>query len=452
MLQRLHILFDLVILHADTAHSSSVALGVSPEINHADFIVEISAALIFLLSCLFLMILRLYRMNLAKTKRLLAESAELEAEVLNNKALTNLLHNIFESSLNGIIAFESVRDDNGNIIDFTYQMVNERAANLVGRDIPDLVGESLLNVHPGNKDSGLFDAYKNTVLTGKPFHTVIHYVHENIDKWFQINSVKNADGFIVTFSDISEFKLNEKLLIKKQMELEEANYELEQFAYIASHDLKEPLRKIRAFGDRLESGYHNTSDEKALDYIFRMRSASDRMQSLIDDLLKFSRASRGDIEKQQVDLNEVMAEVVETLSETIEQTSAQIHSQALPTIVANQQQMTQVFQNIIANALKYSEENKEPQITIGVSKVELMIEMESKTFWQIDITDNGIGFENAYNEKIFEIFQRLHGRSQFSGTGIGLAICKKIIVNHQGFIFAHGEPGKGATFTLQLPC
>ena len=394
---------------------------------------------------------RLYKANKLKTLRLANKTRELKQEIKNNEALTGLLNSIFESSLNGIIAFASMRDEQGQIIDFKYQMANQSAAKMIGVDLEKLLNNTMLNVLPGNKETGLFSEYVNTVATGKPFYTIIHYNLDELDKWFSISAVKNQDGFIVTFSDISELKRNEVLLLKKQHELEEANQELEQFAYIASHDLQEPLRKIRAFGDRLEANYGDLLDHKGKDFIARMRSASARMQTLIDDLLMFSRATKGNTNMLELDLNKVLKIVQELLCESIEDKHAKISIPILPIIKANESQMIQLFQNIISNALKYVPINTAPDIVFKLSETVIDVNKVPTEFWQISITDNGIGFDEVHKDKIFEIFQRLHGRAEYSGTGIGLAICLKIVTNHNGFISAHSEQNQGATFIVHLP-
>lgn len=404
-----------------------------------------------LLSLMALIALRLYVSNREKAKRLLKKATQFEAEVQTNAELTEVLQNIFESSMDGIFVFTSVRDSNNKIVDFKYKLFNQIAVQMLNMDVSKLPHSHLLETFPGNKDFGLFDAYIRTVETGAPFETVIHYDVDGLDNWFSIHAVKNGDGVIITFADISEFKKTEQLLLAKQHELEETNKELEQFVYVASHDLKEPLRKIRAFGDRLQAKYNEALDDKAKSYIEKMQSASDRMQVLIDDLLKFSRAARGDTHMQSVDLNHVLLSVQDVLSESMQETHAVIKSEQLPLVTANRSQIEQLFQNIIANAIKYTNPDCPPLIEIASTVVKRQIDDKEQAFWQLTFKDNGIGFNNEYKEKIFEIFQRLHGRSSYSGTGIGLAICTKIVNNHHGYIFANGEINKGATFTVQLP-
>ena len=417
----------------------------------ADNTITVLMVCTVLLALMALIALRLYATNREKAKRLLQKATQLEAEVKTNAELTEVLQNIFDSSMDGILVFTSVRDSNNKIVDFKYKLFNKIALQMLNMDASSLLNSHLLEVFPGNKEAGLFDAYATTVETGTPFETIIHYNTDKLDAWFSINAVKNRDGFIVTFADISEFKQSEQLLLAKQHELQETNNELEQFVYVASHDLKEPLRKIRAFGDRLQAKYNDALDDKARSYIEKMQAASDRMQILIDDLLKFSRAAQGDTQMQSVDLNHVLLSVQDVLSESMQETQTVIKTEQLPLINANRSQIEQLFQNIIANAIKYTKPDHPPLIEIASTVVKRQIDDEDQAFWQLTFKDYGIGFENEYKDKIFEIFQRLHGRSSYSGTGIGLAICMKIVSNHHGYIFAHSEINKGATFTIQLP-
>jgi signal transduction histidine kinase len=236
-------------------------------------------------------------------------------------------------------------------------------------------------------------------------------------------------------------------------ELTRSNRELEDFAFVASHDLQEPLRKIMAFGDRLES-QPDSLNEKQLDYLQRMRGAAARMSKLISDLLEFSRVNTKGREFQELDLNVVVADSLDDLNVLIEESNVTLSIPELPTVCADAPQMQQLFFNLIANAIKFSQHNEAPRVELRVSKISQpeSIEIEGLSNWYcFEIVDNGIGFEQEHAEKIFAPFQRLHSRSEYKGTGIGLAICRRIVERHNGIITASGESGKGATFSIMLP-
>ena len=236
-------------------------------------------------------------------------------------------------------------------------------------------------------------------------------------------------------------------------ELSRSNRELEDFAFVASHDLQEPLRKIMAFGDRLNTQSDNLSD-KQRDYLQRMRSAAKRMSKLISDLLEFSRVATRGKPFQLTKLNDIVEHCTDDLSVLIEETGAQLHVAELPAINADPTQMQQLLFNLLANGIKFSQNQTHPKVSVTVSPCQQPseIEVEGLSDWiRIEVKDNGIGFEQEYADKIFAPFQRLHGRESYKGTGIGLAICRRIIERHNGIITAQGNPGKGATITAILP-
>lgn len=271
------------------------------------------------------------------------------------------------------------------------------------------------------------------------------------------NSTGEVFSVMVVMHDITDIKLAQKNLEVKVDELNRSNSDLEQFAYVASHDLQEPLRKIRAFGDRLQNKYSSNIPEEGLDYVNRMKSASERMQTLIDDLLTFSRVTRSSDNYIPVELQDVIRHVITDLEYTVEKKNARIDVVVNHTVEAIPSQMRQLFQNFISNALKFTRPDVAPVVNI-VSSVIKGRDIESgntlspdKDYCQIIIQDNGIGFDEQYSEKIFVLFQRLHARSDYQGTGIGLAVCKKIIDNHNGFVIAKSKEGEGATFIIVLP-
>jgi len=245
------------------------------------------------------------------------------------------------------------------------------------------------------------------------------------------------------------------------VELKSMNENLENFAYVASHDLNEPLRKIRTFGDLIKVELEQDQLEKEVidSHLSRMQDASERMQQLIQDLLSYSRVARQYELADKIDLNEVVQSVINDLEIPIKELNADVEIKELPNdIRADAIQMRQLFQNLISNALKFHKPGEQPKIEIDATKVDVSeIPIEDikvsghKQYWKIAVTDNGIGFDQKFSEKIFAVFQRLHGRSLYEGTGIGLSICKKICENHKGVISATSKEGEGATFFVFLP-
>lgn len=241
----------------------------------------------------------------------------------------------------------------------------------------------------------------------------------------------------------------EKDLAKKADELARSNADLEQFAYVASHDLQEPLRKIQAFGDRLKTKYDAALGSEGLDYLTRMQNAAARMQALIQDLLSLSRVASNTKPFTAVDLGDVVRVVVSDLEVHAQERNGRVEAADLPVVFGDRGQLAQLFQNLIGNGLKFQKPGESP--VVKVSSEAVTPSDGSGASWRITVEDNGIGFDEKYSERIFQIFQRLHGRSEYEGTGIGLAICRKIVERHGGAIAAHSSPGAGAKFVITLP-
>jgi signal transduction histidine kinase len=242
--------------------------------------------------------------------------------------------------------------------------------------------------------------------------------------------------------------------IVKLRRAEDSNRELQLFASVASHDLQEPLRKVQAFADRILSGMKDVLDERNRDYFDRMLNATKRMQRLINDLLAYSRITTRAQPFEPVHLGEVLDEVVADMEITIEQVRATVRIGPMPRIEADISQMRQLFHNLLGNALKYSKADAAPVVSIDAELVETMTPSQPerrRTCCRLVVRDNGIGFEQQYAEQIFVIFQRLHGKQDYQGTGIGLALCRKIVERHGGSIRAEGVPNRGAVFTVMLP-
>ncbi|WP_080056023.1 PAS domain-containing protein [Spirosoma aerolatum] len=251
--------------------------------------------------------------------------------------------------------------------------------------------------------------------------------------------------------------INEELTEANQL-LIRSNDNLQQFAYVASHDLQEPLRKIQQFSTLLKQEYAASLDDKGKDFLDRLTSASSRMSMLIKDLLTFSRISTQQVTHRRVDLNDVLREVLENLSIAVDESKAVIQIDPLPVIEGDALQLGQLFQNLLSNAIKFHQPGVRPVVQIRISQLlardlplSLPVLRQSKAYYCLDIADNGIGFDEKYKDRIFQVFQRLHSKREFVGTGIGLAICQKVAANHGGAITATSEPNRGATFSVYLP-
>jgi light-regulated signal transduction histidine kinase (bacteriophytochrome) len=273
----------------------------------------------------------------------------------------------------------------------------------------------------------------------------------------------NVTGFSKITRELTERKLAEDRLIqfadnieRKNKKLEQANKELESFSYIASHDLQEPLRKIQAFTSRLLQKENDNLSEWGKEVFSKVQNSANRMQRLIEALLSFSRLDKTQELFEHTDINHLLEETRHNLHEVIESKHAIIQSDHLPLMNVIPIQFQQLLTNLINNAIKYSKAEVNPfiQISYGIQEgknINGNSPHDKNKYHHICIIDNGIGFDQQYSEKIFELFQRLHGKSEYEGTGIGLAICKKIVDNHHGFINAKGEPGKGAEFNIYIP-
>ena len=281
----------------------------------------------------------------------------------------------------------------------------------------------------------------------------IKYLKVYAKSFYSGNGQKRLIG---NTSDVSDEIESILALEEHNLELERNNKELSAFNYAASHDLQEPLRKIQTFISRLEEKEGNKFSDSGRQYLERIKSAATRMRLLIDDLLQFSRTNKPDKEFISSDLNDLFENAKQDVAEIILEKKAQITCDTLPKATVIVFQIQQLFSNLLSNSLKYSQKERVPIIKINYSKVKANEEPDlikaSKSFYhKITFKDNGIGFEQKYADQIFQLFSRLHNKKEYSGTGVGLSICKKNVDNHQGFIFAKGEINVGAIFNVYLP-
>jgi PAS domain S-box-containing protein len=299
------------------------------------------------------------------------------------------------------------------------------------------------------------DELKQSFVTGN-YECVYRYLRNDKEKIIWSKGVVTIDNgtpvkMVGTVQDVTTIKLIEAELKQKTIELEKSNESLQQFASVASHDLKEPLRKISIYGSKVLNVESANISEDSKAALSKILDSASRMQQMINDILQFSFIEESQ-QKQETNLEEVLAEVKELLSETIADKKATIISDGLPSAFVVASQIRQLFQNLISNSLKFSKANEPPVINITHSYlIDKPAAAAEKRQLQICVSDNGIGFDEEDHEKIFALFYRLHSRSKFEGSGLGLSICNKIVEKHGGKITAESQPGKGSTFKIILP-
>lgn len=373
-----------------------------------------------------------------------AENALRESENKFNSIISNAVDGIVTISDRGII-----------------ETFNPAASELFGYAPEEVIGKNV-NVLMPEPESSLHDSYIMNYLrtgTGKIIGIGREVTAKKKDGTLfpitlSVSEVKLNDRIIFTgiVHDITEQKIIEEKLRRHAAALERSNSDLQDFAYVSSHDLQEPLRKIQSFGDRLQTREAENLTETGKDYLERMLNAASRMQRLISDLLSFSRVTSQAKAFAEVNLNEILKEVLSDLEVSLEKTKTHIDAEKLPTIQGEPTHMRQLFQNLISNAIKFRKDGVDPLIKIyskNIQKKDHLTSTPGDQMVELYFEDNGIGFNEKYLDKIFNIFQRLEGQ-KYEGSGVGLAICRKIAMHHGGDITAKSIPGQGATFIVTL--
>jgi PAS domain S-box-containing protein len=333
------------------------------------------------------------------------------------------------------------------------RVVNDAGRSMLGCSDNDLLGRNIDSLEWHDHDATISRTLGELSRRGPirdQERTFRNSDGERIDVSVSISPVSEGDeqrGAVIIARDIRERKRAEADLHMAMDRMRQSNRELEDFAYVASHDLQEPLRKIQAFGDLLESKHKAVLPPQAVDYIDRMRAAARRMQVLISDLLMFSRITTKAQPFVPVDLASIAHDVVRDLEVRTHESGGHIEIGPLPTIDADPLQMRQLLQNLVGNALKFHRPGVPPLVQID-ARIDATVEHGTCS---ISVADNGIGFDEKYADRIFTMFERLHGRGTYEGTGIGLAICRRIAERHGGTIVAHSTPGEGSTFVVTLP-
>ena len=347
-------------------------------------------------------------------------------------------------------------DENGFI-----QNWNKGAEKIKGYKEQEILGKSFQVFYlPHDRASGLPIKLINEARNnGKAIHEGWRLRADGTRFWGSIvlTALHGQQNEIIGFSkvtrDLTERKIAEDKLRDYTNQLKFQNEQLEQFAYAASHDMKEPLRKIMFYNNHLLETSADLLPTKEKEYLNRSINAARRMERLINDLLEYSKASSDTHNTEEVDLGEILDEIIMAYRDVIEEKKAVVRHEALPVVKGITFQLRQVFDNIISNSLKYQHPDRDPVIEIHATQItggDIPGLLPDQQYHQVSITDNGIGFDPEYSDKIFELFQRL-GHVQYSGTGVGLALCKKIAQNHHGTIMATGKENQGARFEIYLP-
>jgi len=382
---------------------------------------------------------------------------EIKQTTLHIEEQRNLLENILKNSSNGISVSHMLRNESGKVTDALTILANDAAVHYVGLPKDIYLSKKATEIEPNIVATPYFQQCIKTLETGEPF--MMQYLVESTSRWLELSvSRLDKDRIIHIFTDVTSIKEAQLQLERYVEDLKRSNQNLEQFAYAASHDLKEPMRKIELFSDRLKDRLRDKLTQEDKGFFDRILHATHRMNTLIDDLLMYSHVSSGAVRDEMVDLNQKVKRVLEDLEVEVEENKAIISVDPLPTIKGHRRQLQQLFQNLISNAIKYSRPGVPPQVRISARMVKgndptisnAQVNSE-KHYHLIEVSDNGIGFDQQDAERIFHVFTRLHGNAEYKGTGVGLSIVRKVVENHGGYIWAEGKEGEGATFKVLLP-
>ncbi|MDK8462238.1 PAS domain S-box protein [Marinobacter sp. SS13-12] len=339
------------------------------------------------------------------------------------------------------IIFESITDAFFTLDrEWRFTYVNQRSEELLRESRGALLGNTLWEMFPAAQASEFERHYRHAMVTGESVSFEAYYAP--LDNWLEVSAYPSDEGLAVYYRSINDRKQAQKKLEETMAELERSNRELQDFAFVASHDLQEPLRKIQAFSDRLLSRPDRFNDQEQ-DYLQRMQSAARRMQSLIQDLLTYSRVTTRAQPLTVCDSNRILGEVLQDMETSVSRENAVIDISPLPPITGDATQLRQVFQNLLSNAVKFHKPGQSPQVWVYP-------EDHTDEHWTLVVRDNGVGFDNRYVEKLFQPFQRLH-KQAFQGSGIGLAIVKKILDRHSATVSVESKVDHGTTFRIHFP-
>lgn len=368
--------------------------------------------------------------------------------------LEGFLESVLNTSQNGIVNYKAVRK-NEEIVDFKIKFINKAAERILAKESRSFLGKKLKDIPSYVRELNLYEKYIEVTETGNSLTFEISLKKEDKERWFLVSLAKLGDGLTASFQEITQLKTYEAELKNNITQLQRSNNELEQYAYIASHDLQEPLRKIRSFGSYLLETQTDRLDEKGRQHLEKIIRSAERMSVLIKDILSYS-SMRKEESFVKTDLNQVLETVLSDFDLSIAQTGAVIKKTPLPVIEAIPLQMNQLFYNLVSNSLKFAGKDQGVEIMItsnpaSETEKEALGLTKEAVYHKIIFSDNGIGFKQEYADQIFGLFKRLNDKQNYSGSGIGLALCKKVVENHNGLIYAESRENQGARFFIYLP-
>ncbi len=366
-----------------------------------------------------------------------------------------LLQQVVDQSPSGMMLLEAVRDETGKIIDFKYLITNALNAKMMGLAVDKMTGSLVSSLFPGYQTLDLFKTLVHVTETGETVENTFTYDRYGVKGTFDGYYIRQGDGVLFSFVNVTRLSEQQQQLTQMNRELIRSNESLQQFAYIASHDLQEPLRKVQSFSKMLGEQYADQLEGTGLDMLSRVQSSARRMSELIRDLLNYARLTTEKEPPAPVDLNAIISEALTDLEIRIQETQPTIQIEALPIVNGRAIQLRQLFHNLLSNALKFQPPGQTPMIEVTCHPADpasLPPDLSHRhSYWHIAVRDNGIGFHQQYIDRIFEVFQRLHGKNKFAGTGVGLAVCRRVAETHSGGIYAKSKLGEGATFSVYLP-
>ena len=371
----------------------------------------------------------------------IAEISHDLSDITERKQTEEKYRTLFNSIDEGYCTIEVLFDESDKPIDYRFLELNPSFVKQTG--IQNALGKRIREIAPLHEEYW-FEIYGKIALTGEPAR--FEHFAAQLHRWFDVYAFRVGtprEGKVaVLFRDITKRKEAEALLLQKVEELNRSNKELGQFAYVASHDLQEPLRMVASYTQLLSRRYKGKLDSDADEFIAFAADGASRMQRLIQDLLTYSRVGTKEKDLRDTSSEETLQQALVNLRGAIEESGALVTHDPLPTVLADEMQLIQLFQNLVGNAIKYQNP--------GVPRVHISAAKNGGGKWIFSVQDNGLGIDSQYFERIFGMFQRLHKREEFSGTGIGLAICKKIVERHGGSISVESQPGEGSTFRFAL--